>query len=447
MSLRLGVVDRAADIASLAAFRIVFGLSMAFSTCRFLWHGWIKEYYFVPKHFFHYYGFEWVRPWPGFLMYAHYAVMVLAALGIALGVAYRASAIVFFLFFTYAHFIDKTNYLNHYYLVSCLGLLMIFLPMDRAASVRVWRRPQDAWDRVPAWMLGLVRFQVGVVYVFGGIAKLKSDWLVYAEPLTIWLGANQEFPIIGPWFGYKWFALAFSWAGAAFDLTVVPFLLWKKSRPFAYAAAVSFHVITARLFQLGMFPWIMMGSALIFFDASWPRRAMERLRILRPSTGEPVTLPGLPSWGRALAGIYIAWNVLVPLRHWLYPGNVLWTEQGYRFAWNVMLMEKNGAVDATVVDPSSGRKWTVYPTDYLTRYQSKMMSTQPDMILEFSHVVADDFARRGHPRVEVHVEALVAMNGRPARPLVDTRVDLAKEKEGFGAKRWILPFDDTPPEM
>ncbi|WP_394826755.1 HTTM domain-containing protein [Pendulispora albinea] len=437
----------AIDIASLAAFRIVFGLSMAFAVGRFFWHGWIAEYYYVPKHFFHYYGFAWVRPWPYPFMHVHYALMGLAALGIALGIAYRASAVVFCALFTYAHFIDKTNYLNHYYLVSCLALLMIFLPLDRAASFRVWRRPEEAWDRAPGWALGLVRFQVGLVYVFGGIAKLKKDWLIYGQPLTIWLGANTDFPVIGRWFPYKEFAVGFSWAGALFDLTVVPFLLWRRSRPFAYAAAVAFHLITARLFQLGMFPWIMMGAALVFFDPSWPRRWMERARLLRPASEVPWSPPSMPKWGRVLGALYIGWHILAPLRHMIYPGNVLWTEQGFRFAWNVMLMEKNGAVELTVVEPSTGKRWTVSPLDHLTRYQTKMMSTQPDMILEFAHIVAEDFARKGHPAIEAHVEATVALNARRPQPLIDPRADLVREEDGLGPKAWILPFRDTPPEM
>jgi vitamin K-dependent gamma-carboxylase len=397
---------------------------MVVAAGRFFWHDWIREYYLTPKYFFHYYGFSWVRPWPGNLMYVHYALMGAAALLLALGVAHRISAAAFCALFTYAHFIDKTNYLNHYYLVSCLSFLMVFLPLGRT---------------VPAWALYLVRFQVAVVYVFGGIAKLKSDWLLHAEPLTIWLGANTDFPLLGRWFHTKAFAMAFSWAGAFFDLSVVPLLLWRRSRPFAYAGAVAFHLITARLFQLGMFPWIMMGAATVFFEPDWPRRFL-------PLRGAPSEARPLSRAQASLLGVYVAFQVLMPLRHWLYPSNVLWTEEGFRFAWNVMLMEKSGAVDMTVVEPSSGKRWTIDAHDYLTRYQIKMMSTQPDMILEFAHVVADDFAARGQA-VSVHVDATVALNGRRGAPLVDPSVDLAREDEGFSHKRWLLPCPSAAPEM
>lgn len=434
------------DIASLVAFRIGFGLLMLVASVRFMLRGWVHDEYEVPRHFFHYWGFGWVRPWPAPGMYVHYALMATAAALVALGLWYRASIVAFGLLFTYAHFVDKTNYLNHYYLISCLSLLMALLPLDRAGSVRAWRRPAEAWTQVPGWCLWLVRAQVGCVYFFGGVAKLKSDWLLHAQPLTVWLGANTDFPGLGRWFHEKWFAYAFSWAGAAFDLTIVGWLLWRRSRPFAYVVVVAFHVVTARLFQLGMFPWIMSAVAVIFFDPSWPRRALSRARVLAPLAAEVPRFTPLPRWGRALAAAYLLWQLLFPLRHWLYGGNVLWSEQGFRFAWNVMLMEKNGVVELPVVDRASGARSLVDASDYLTPYQIKMMSTQPDMILELAHLVADDFARRGKP-VEVHVDAQVALNGRRAAPLIDPRVDLAAVPEGVGRKPWILPAPAAPPEF
>lgn len=37
---------------------------------------------------------------------------------------------------------------------------------------------------------------------------------------------------------------------------------------------------------------------------------------------------------------YFAFQILFPWRYLLYDGNIFWTEEGYRFAWRVMLMEK-----------------------------------------------------------------------------------------------------------
>lgn len=427
-----GWLKKPVDIASLAVFRIVFGTLMLVASGRFFLKGWIHQEYEIPKYFFHYWGFGWVKPWPAPGMYVHYALMALTAVFVIVGWQYRISIAAFGLLFTYAHFIDKSNYLNHYYLVSCLCLVLTFLPLDRAVSVR-----KDQWDTVPAWVLWLVRFQVACVYFFGGVAKLESDWLLHAQPLTIWLGANTDFPLLGPLFREKWFAFAFSWAGAAFDLTIVPFLLWRRTRIPAYAAVLLFHAITGKLFSLGMFPWIMSGVALVFFDPSWPRRFL-------PPPHDPPRA-GDVAFPRALVGVYIAWQLFMPLRHWLYPGNLLWTEQGFRFGWNVMLIEKSSAVEITV-EEADGRRSLVEARRYLTPFQVSMMSTQPDMILELAHIIADDYARRGHP-VAVYVDALVALNGRRAAPMVDPKVDLSRIEDGLGAKTWILPAPTAPPEF
>lgn len=426
------------DAASGAAFRIAFGLLMFVAVVRFFAHGWIDEYFLAPKHFFPYYGFEWVRPWPGIGMYVHFAAMGVLALCIAAGLYYRASVIGFGALFAYAHLIDKTNYLNHYYLVICLCAVMAVLPLHRCASLDARRDPAVRGATVPAWVVWALRAQIGLVYVFGGIAKLKPDWLLEAQPMQIWLSSSTDFPVLGALFGERWMAFLMSYAGAAFDLAIVPLLLWRRSRPFAFVAVVAFHLVTMRLFQLGMFPWIMMASSLIFLPPDWPRRALARWRRSR-APAEPAVSGPAPRRVLALLGIYFAIQLAVPLRHLLYPGDVCWTEEGFRFSWNVMLMEKTGSVDATVIEPATGRRWAVSPLEYLTRYQTKMMSSQPDMILHFAHIVAAEFRARGVRDPEVRIDAVASLNGRRRARLIDPSIDLARETDGVLPKPWIVP--------
>jgi vitamin K-dependent gamma-carboxylase len=428
--------------ASLAAFRIAFGLLMFAAVVRFFAHGWIADHFIDRGFYFPFYGFEWVRPWPGVGMYVHFGLMGLFALGVATGTFYRVSVAAFGLLFTYAHLIDVTNYLNHYYLVSCLCLLMTFLPLHRAFSVDAWRTREPGAASVPAWMLWALRAQVGLVYFFGGVAKLKGDWLLRAEPMKTWLAANGEFPILGRLFHYDATAYAMSWAGAAFDLCVVPLLLWRRSRPFAYAAVVAFHVITAGMFQLGLFPWIMIASSTLFFPPTWPQTLLGRLgvkadRWLGAGAGNVSRATPRAAW---LLVPYFSLHLLVPFRHLAYPGPVCWTEEGYRFSWNVMLMEKDGWTRFHVRDPQSGQQWTVGPRQYLSAEQNKMMSSQPDMILAFAHFLADEFRAKGIASPEVRVDAYASLNGRPNAQLIDPAVDLAKERDGLAPKRWILPF-------
>ena len=213
-------------------------------------------------------------------MYLHFALLGLAALGVALGYRSRLCIVAFFLLFTYVELIDQTTYLNHYYLVSLLAILMVFLPLNRSWSLDASRgRAGGSQPTVPKGALWLLRAQIGLVYIFAGIAKLNADWMVNAQPLTIWLYNSADTPIIGVLMRVPWFPYVMRWAGASFDLTIVGWLLWKKTRPYAYVILAVFHLATAVLFPaIGMFPWIMMGAALIFFEPDWPLRLVNRLK-------------------------------------------------------------------------------------------------------------------------------------------------------------------------
>ena len=441
-------LDRPVDAASTSAFRIAFGTLLLVSTLRFFKHGWIRDLYQTPTHFFHYWGLAWVRPLPAPAMFALYALLAAAALCIALGVACRVAASVFALGFSYAHFCDKANYLNHYYLISLIACLCALLPLDRCYSLYAWRHPLQRRGQVRAWVLYLLRFQVAVVYVFGGIGKLGADWLIQGEPLRIWLAANVELPVLGRFFVLPLAGVVFSWCGALFDLSIVPLLCWRVTRGPAYAVLVVFHVLTALLFHIGMFPWLMIVSATIFWSPSWPRHLLRRCcgRALRPVVDVVDGVAGAPLGAApaAVAVLYVAVQLLFPLRSALYPGNTLWSEEGFRFAWKVMLIEKAGDLEFEVVD-RAGKRHLVLPGEYLTPFQARMASTQPDMILELAHWVARDFEAQGQGPVRVFAACQVSFNGRRRQPLIDPHTDLAIEQDGLGAKPWILPAPESAP--
>jgi len=430
----VGRASEPVDASSLVFFRVAFGLLLFAATVRFAAHGWIREHYLEPRYFFPFWGLDFAKPLPGPWMYVVFAVMGASALGVAFGAAYRASALTLGLSFTYVHAIDKTYYLNHYYLVSVLAVLCVLLPLHRAGSVDAWRRGAPfATAELPAWVLWLLRFQIGIVYFFGGVAKLGVDWLVHAQPLTIWLSRNRDVFLIGPLLGYKTTAYAMSWAGLLFDLST-PFLLsWRRTRIPAYGAVLLFHLVTARLFQLGMFPYFMSAFALIFLPPAFFHRFFSRW--LPSNAGLTQAALRVPRWLLPWA----LFQLLFPLRALLYPGSALWTEEGYRFSWNVMLSEKNGYIEVTARDRSTGESFDVAPLDYLTLQQARQMSAQPDMIQQFAHIVRDDFAARGRD-VGVFVQADVSLNGRPSAPLVDPTVDLAAERDTLLPKQWLRPL-------
>lgn len=424
---------------------------MLASVIRFWAYGWIRDIYIAPPFHFHWLGFSWLDPWPGLGMYVHFAILGLASACIMLGLFYRVATVIFFVAFTYVELLEKATYLNHYYLISLLGLLMIFMPLHHAGSIDAWRTPTLRRDMAPAWVLWLLRFQVGVVYFFAGLAKLGPDWLLRGEPLGIWLAAHTDIPLVGPFLAERWVARFASFFGAAFDLSVVFFLLRECTRKWAYALVVVFHAMTGYLFPIGVFPWVMTFSALIFFPADWPRRLLARLpRFAFWAHKDLVMSPEVrheKPWIRQVVlvflGLYVLLQLLIPLRRFLYPGNTAWTEEGFRFAWRVMLVEKVGFVEYRVKDKNTGRETTVDPARYLSPLQIKMMAVSPDMILEMAQMITRDEKKRGKD-VEVRADVFVTMNGRPSRRLIDPATNLALEKDSLWPKPWIMPLDNEP---
>jgi len=126
----------------------------------------------------------------------------------------------------------------------------------------------------------------------------------------------------------------------------------------------------------------------------------------------------------------------------MYPGELFWTEEGYRFSWRVMLIEKVGYTVFTIADPDSGKRFEIRNNDFLTSFQIKQMATQPDFILQYAHMLRDHYITEGIKNPEVYVKSYVTLNGRLSKPFIDTKINLSNEKESFASKKWILPFND-----
>lgn len=426
------------DASSLAMFRILFGVVMLVAMLRLLAKGWVKTLYLDPA--FHFPWVSWITPWPGNGMYFHVAALAALAAGIALGCCYRFCAALFFLGFTYLEFLDRTAYLNHYYLVSLLAGLLVFLPAHRKWSVDARLFPPVAGECVPAWSIWLLRFQVGVVFFFAGLAKLNPDWLFAAQPMRTWLMAKSDLPFIGAWLAEPWMAWAASWGGAAYDLSIPFLLLLARTRPGAWAAVVFFHVTTALLFPIGMFPWIMIAATTIFFPPDWPRGFFRR-RTSAPPALRPA-FPLLPRPAAVLIGAYCLGQVLLPMRSWLYPQQGAWDVRGFNFAWRVMLVEKTGDAQFYEFDPVTGTRERIPTGRYLTARQRMMMAQDPFMIRQFAQFLGRelDVKKTGH---EIRAEAVAALNGRPSQPLVRADINLAGELP----PDWIVPLNISPPDQ
>ena len=460
------------DIAILVYFRIVFGAIMLWDVYRYFVHQLIFKYWIDPVVNFTYYGFDWLKPLPGDGMYYLFIVIGILSIFIMVGFKYRISTILFFFAFTYMFLIDQTRYLNHFYLISLVSFVLIFIPAHKAFSIDSWWNKKLRTDFVPAWSLWLLRFQISIPYFFGGIAKINEDWL-NGKPLDMWLPTlAPRFPILGEFFRETWFAYFFSYSALLMDLLAVPFLLWKRSRIFAFGLLTIFHILNSQLFQLGIFPWFMIFATLMFFDPSWPRIIINKFKIteesqakirknLQPENPKKAQRlirqaktvvkklePKITSLTKnqkivlSLFLIFIIFQIAMPLRHHAYPGNVSWTEEGNQFSWRMMLRDKHTEhIEFIAFSPKTGETWKINSFDDLSRVQVFTMPMRPDMILQYAHLLAETFREHGYDDIEIRVDVFSSLNGRDAQRLIDPHVNLAEQPVTILPKSWILPLD------
>ncbi len=433
------------SIAPLVTLRVVIGAMLLFSTLRFWALGWIEDHYIYPLFHFKYFGFEWVEPLSATGMYVVHGLLIISSLGVILGLFYRLAAVLQFLLFSYIELIDLTYYLNHYYFVSIVCGLLIFVPANRAYSLDVWRNPGLFQAQIPRWTVLIFQLQLGIVYGYAGLWKINQDWLLNALPLKIWVPANDQLPLIGWFFKQEITPWLFSWIGMIYDVSIVFWLSWSRTRPWAYLTVIVFHTLTGLMFQIGVFPLVMIGATLVFFSEKWHERIWERLsKFLK--LGKSETKPEVRSVRQklifSLLLLHFAFQLLFPWRYLLYPGNLFWTEEGYRFSWRVMLMEKAGTATFYVKDAKTGREGEVLNGEFLNAHQEKQMAMQPDMILQFAHFLKKHYEKQGLSNPAVRAEVYVTLNARPSRLLIDPNLDLTKIRDDWSHKTWITR--DTP---
>jgi hypothetical protein len=450
------------DIASLAFFRIVFGLLMLWEVWTYLNHDFVNRLWVKPLILFPWIGFDWIQPWSGAGMNMHFTLLGLVAVGFALGLFYRLMAVLWCVGFVYVFMLDQTAYQNHFYLISLMSVFFVFMPLNRAWSLDAKIRPSIRSNTIPAWCLWTVRVQLGIVYFYGGIAKINGDWFA-GEPLRAWLRYDPELPAIWQWLSqYEAVVYFMSYSGLLLDLFIFPLLVYRRTRIFAAVIVTSFHLMNMTIFNIGIFPWMMLFTTTLFFEPDWPRRLwawIQRRRKKEEPTKSPSRettpsdaplrpLNARQQLGAALLVTYFVIQMLLPLRHHLYPGNAMWTTEGGYFAWHMRLFQKEGYALFKVRDPATGREWTVSPMAHMSPKRASLMTMYPDMILQYAYFLARDAGRNGIQDPEVRADIMLSMHGRPLERLVNPDVDLTKEQRGLHHKTWLMrrtePLPDDP---
>lgn len=376
-------------------------------------------------------------------MYLMFVAFILLGLAIAVGFYYRLVSLLFALGFTYFFLLEQTNYQNHYYLMVLLSWVCCLLPLNQNLSWDSRRNPAMHSEVTDAWVLWTVRFHVGITYFFGGLAKLVPDWML-GEPMRTMLISKADTPVVGAFFESPYAGLLFSWGGIFLDLMIVPLLLYRRTRPFAFMAGLAFHLTNSVLFTIHIFPWFMIIASTIFFEPDWPRRILGSKPVELPPE-QPILwkqLSGLKKFGVAVACLYLTFHVAWPFRYRTYEGDSSWTEQGHFFSWRMMLRGKTGGVRFFLTDPV--RKQTVIPDlrEFLSIDQAGKFPKNPEWILQLAHFLADRYEEDTGRRPEVRALVLLSLNGRKPQLLIDPNVDLAKQLRGQRVRPWVLPNEE-----
>jgi hypothetical protein len=285
--------------------------------------------------------------------------------------------------------------------------------------------------------------QIAIVYFYAALAKLDADWLA-GRPLRIWLSAKTDYFLIGPLYHEAWMRWGLVYGGILFDGLVVPLLLWRRTRLLGVALSVVFHLFNSFTFRIGIFPYLGIGFCLFFF----PGEDLRRWFLRRKPPAAPRPAPALGArerWIAAALAAYVALQILLPLRHLLYPGPVHWTEEGHRMSWRMMLRTKSGRIGFRVRETATGREWTVDPSQHLTAKQADRVGTRPELIWQFAQHLRRYYAEQGVAPIEVYADGQASLNGHRMQPLVDPQVDLAAAAWPLvGRVEWIVPLQEDP---
>ncbi len=438
-----GWLYRQVNIAPLIAFRIMFGFLLMLHSVSTIANGTVYQHYVSPPFTFTFIGFEFLQSLAGPGMYWYVAVMAILAALVMIGAWYRFAMFAYALMWTLLYLMQKAGYNNHYYLVLLLCWIMAFLPANRYFSADVKRGAVRESATCPWYCIGIFIFQVSVMYFFAAMSKITPDWFS-GKFIAIQFSRLSQHPLLGIIYGNEWFQWFICYAGFLFDLLIVPLLLIKKTRYFAFIISCCFHLFNSYTFKLGIFPYLSIALTIFFFDAYQVNRIFFRKKPIIPSIANGFDMK--PAMAKLVTGclfLYMLFQLLLPVRYLMFPGNVFWTEEGYRMSWKMMLRTKSGNLFYKVYDPVSKKSWKIEPSRIFSLSHMRTLSTSPDIIWQYAQYIKKGFEKKGYQGVQVFAIGSVSLNRNPARPMVDPGADLASTKwEPFRHSGWITAYPE-----
>jgi hypothetical protein len=390
-----------------------------------------------PEFTFNFIGFNWLQPLPGPGMYLYFLVMGTLGICIALGYKYRFSILAFTLLWTAVYLMQKTAYNNHYYLLVLISLIMSFLPANKDYSMDVRINPSIRSNHMSAYIKWAIVLQLLIVYTYASVAKLYGDWLDFSI-IEILFKNKKSYPIIGVLLQEPLVHRVVGISGILFDLLIVPALLWKPSRKWAFIAAIFFHLFNSIVFQIGIFPYLALAFTVFFFEPETIRKLFFKKK--EPYLLEVAKIPSNKKLIKAVLFVYFLIQLGLPIRHYFIKDNVLWTEEGHRLSWRMMLRSRSGITTYKIVNHTTGNSYLVNLDDYVTRGQKGKIKSYPDFMWQFAQRLKREYTEKGED-ISVFVNSRISINGKPYQEFIDPKIDLGSVSWNyFGHNSWILPY-------
>jgi len=455
---------RQVDASSLAVFRIMFGALLVFESINYGLFLCLDCMYRDTQLLFKYPGFEWVTLPPGHGLEWLFLLMGIAAFCVMIGYRYRLASTVMLLCFTYHFLLDRAQYLNHFYLAILFAAILVVVPANRHWSVDARRKPEWASDKIPLWPLILLIGQLEIALIYAGLVKINVDWL-QLEPMRMWMNARSQDEIaFFKFLTQDWGIALASYGVIVLHLVGAPLLLWKKTRLFVFCIYVFFHTINAFVFDIGIFPFMTVAATLLLFNPAWPKELWCKLGLheklfnrgrLKPDLKSPGSSAAVTAdttsakaQGFVLIGIalWLLVQIVVPLRHLTYQGDVAWNEKGHQFSWRMMLRSKIGWSRFYVVQ-DSGERTVLDPANFLNAKQTHHLACNPDLLWQFSQFLDRKFQQDGKGDVQVYVDTACSLNTREAAPLLNRLVDISAIDRNTPSSQWVTTLNKPLPKM
>ena len=424
------------DNSALLIFRIFFGILVSLECYGAILTGWVRKTLVEPQFTFNFIGFEWIQPLPGYGMYFYFFLMGTFGVCIALGYKYRFSIISFTVLWTAVYLMQKTSYNNHYYLLILISVMMCFFPANTNYSLDAKQKPALKTDFMFSYVKWVVVFQLFIVYTYASMAKLYGDWIDFGI-IKILMLDKAEYYVIGELLQQPWIHKIMGVFGVLFDLLIVPALLWKPTRKAAFLLSLFFHLFNSIVFQIGIFPYLSLAFTVFFFEPETLRNIFFKKKILYSGSQSASHQFKKPIY--AIIGIYFIIQLILPIRHYFIKEGVLWTEEGHRMSWRMMLRSRGGTVTFEVVNKETQKTTRIKLDDYLSKKQARRIAAYPDFIWQFAQHLKKEYAENGEDVSVFALNSKVSINGKPYRAFIDPKVDLANETwSHFKHHEWIL---------